>query len=152
VAPGVRGGRGYPRVNRRVKTTHALRGRMVKYDDIAYFEALADALNQDAQFQSKASSLKTSLLFVKKDRPDGALLRIDGGKVSAENVPVETPAEFTFTAPYDVWVTNHRDSVPLEKLIMTGKVKLKGSIPKIMMMKNTLTLIDAKAKTIPAEY
>lgn len=125
---------------------------MVKYDDIAYFQALAEALNADPQFQAKAGNLKTSLLFVKKDRDDGALMTIDGGKVAAENVPAESKADFTFVAPYDVWVTNHRDSVPLEKLIMTGKVKLKGSIPKIMMMKSTLTLIDQKAKTIPAEY
>ena len=125
---------------------------MVKYDSIDYFQTLAQALNEDATFQAKAGSLKTSLLFVKKDRPDAALLKFEGGKCTAENVPEDAPAEFTFLASYDTWISNHRDSIPLEKLIMTGKVKFKGSLPKIMMMKNTLTLIDQKAKTIPAEY
>lgn len=125
---------------------------MVKYATIEFFEALADALNQDEQFRAKTGNLATTLLFHTNDRPDAALLKVDHGKATATSVSPQEKAEFVFFAPYDVWITNHRDGATLEKLIMTGKVKFKGSIPKIMTLKNQLNIIDAKAKTIPAEY
>lgn len=124
----------------------------LQYATIGFFEALADALNEDEAFRQRASSLKTELLFVTDERPDGALLRIEGGKVKAQQVPKDSKAEFTFLASYPVWISNHRDGQPLEKLIMTGKVKFKGSIPKIMMLKSTLNIVDQKSKGIPAEY
>lgn len=126
---------------------------MVQYASPEYFEALASALNEDATFQQKTASVKAELLFVTKERPDGFLLKVDHGKASVAQVPAATTnAEFTFTADYPTWVSNHRDGHTLEKLIMTGKVKLKGSIPRIMTLKNQLGIIDQKAKTIPAEY
>lgn len=125
---------------------------MVQYASAEYFETLAASLNEDAVFQEKTSNVKADLLFVTKERADGFLLKVDHGKASVQNVPAESKAEFTFIADYPVWVSNHRDGHALEKLIMTGKVKFKGSIPRIMTLKNQLTLIDQKAKTIPAEY
>lgn len=130
----------------------ALAPAMVQYATLEFFQQLADALNQDATFQAKTSSLKAELLFSTKERADACLLKVDGGKVTVASVPADTKAEFVFLADYPTWVTNHRDGATLEKLIMTGKVKLKGSIPRIMTLKSQLGLIDAKAKTIPAEY
>lgn len=125
---------------------------MVKYSSIEFFEQLAQALNEDAQFGERAKSLHVSLLFATHDRPDAALLKIDHGKVSAQQTTPDAKADFVFLAPYATWITNHKDGVPLEKLILTGKVKFKGSIPKIMTLKSQLNVIDAKQKAIPVEY
>ena len=125
---------------------------MVQYASQEYFDALASALNADPAFQQKTANVKADLLFLTKERPDGFLLKVDHGKASVQNVPADAPADFTFTADLPTWISNHRDGVTLEKLIMTGKVKFKGSLPRIMTLKNQLTIIDQKAKTIPAEY
>lgn len=125
---------------------------MIPYASAEYFDALASALNDDAAFREKTAGVKAELLFVTKERPEGFLLKVDHGKASVQQVPATANAEFTFTADYPTWVSNHRDGLSLEKLIMTGKVKLKGSIPRIMTLKNQLGIIDQKAKTIPATY
>jgi hypothetical protein len=38
----------------------------------------------------------------------------------------------------------------MEKLVMTGKLKFKGSIPKIMGMRAQLGVIDKIAQSVPA--
>ena len=125
---------------------------MVKYATIEFFQQLADALNADPNFQAKAGSVKATLLFSTKERAEACLMKVEQGKVNVTEVPRESPADFTFWTDYATWITNHRDNVPLEKLIMTGKVKFKGSLPKIMMLKSQLNIIDDTQRKIPAEY
>ena len=129
-----------------------MRWRMHRYLSQAYFEELASLLNADAEFQKKAGSLTTRLLFIVRDRGQAVLFAVDHGKVSVTMATPEAPADFVFTGDYATWVTNHRDGVTLEKLIMTGKVKMKGSIPRILGLKSQLGAVDQKGRTIPVEY
>lgn len=125
---------------------------MVLYASPEYFETLAQKLNEDADFRQRAASLKAELLFVENGRPDAALLKIENGKATSQIVAPDTKAEFIFMADRPVWISNHKDGIPLEKLIMTGKIKFKGSIPRIMTIKSQLNAVDQKAKSIPATY
>ncbi|HWG89977.1 MAG TPA: SCP2 sterol-binding domain-containing protein [Candidatus Thermoplasmatota archaeon] len=125
---------------------------MVEYFTHAYFQNIADLLNADPAFQEKASNLSTQLLFIAKDKGRAFLFKVEKGKVSAEPATPETPAEFAFTSDYATWVTNHRDGKTLEMLIMSGKVRMKGSIPRILQLKSQLGAVDQKARSIPAVY
>ncbi|HVL47792.1 MAG TPA: SCP2 sterol-binding domain-containing protein [Candidatus Thermoplasmatota archaeon] len=121
----------------------------------AYFDALATTLNADAEFQAKTANLKANLLMVARDKGEkGAafLLAVDHGKAAITEATPETSAEFAFIGDYATWVRNHQGEAPLEKLVMTGKMKFKGSIPKIMQMRNQLGVIDTTARRVPAAY
>lgn len=125
---------------------------MTEYFSLDYFQQIAGLLNADETFQRKGANLSTRLLFVANDKDRALLLQIDKGKVSAEPATRETAADFVFTSDYPTWVTNHRDGKTLEMLIMTGKVRMKGSIPRILQLKSQLGAVDQKARSISVTY
>lgn len=124
---------------------------MVQYFTKAFFDELASQLNADEDFQAKTSDLDLTILNVAKDKGDAFLLTIDGGKVSVEEADPETDAEFKFIGDYDQWVANHEGS-SLQKMVMTGKIRFKGSMPKIMRLQSKLKAIDETGHEIDAEY
>ncbi len=117
-----------------------------------YFETLAEKLNADEKFQSKAADLELRLLNVAKDKDKAFLLDIDNGNVTASAADEDTDATFKFIGDYDNWVKNHEGKSSLEKSIMTGKIKLKGSIPKIMRLRDKLSRVDDLGQEIEVEY
>lgn len=125
---------------------------MTEYFTSEFFNELADRLNKDDEFQDKASDLSIDLLNVAKDKDRAFLLSIDDGKVQIEEASEDTDADFKFIGSYDNWVKNHKGEASLEKSIMTGKIKLKGSVPKIMRLRDKLGRIDDLGTEIDAEY
>ncbi len=125
---------------------------MVQYFSEAFFNALAETANADSDFQAKGKKLKAKMLMVAKDRNEAFLIVADGGKVSATKSAPDADADFGFIADYDQWVTSHKGEMPLEKGIMTGKVKFKGSMLKIMPIRAALASLDDVARKVPAEY
>lgn len=117
----------------------------------AYFEELARTLNADAEFKQKTASMNLSILMSAKDKGLAALLRIKDGQASVQAATPEEKADFKFLGDYAVWASNHRGEAPLDKLVMTGKLKFVGSIPKIMGLRGQLLVIDKLAQTVPAE-
>lgn len=125
---------------------------MVEYFSEQYWDTLADTLNQDEAFQEKASDVDASLLYVAKDEDKACKMVIDGGKVSVEQAAPDTEADFRFIGPYETWVKSHRDGESLQKLVMTGKLKFKGSIPQVMSLQRQLGDMTARAREIDVEY
>ncbi len=127
---------------------------MVEYFSEQYWDTLADKLNSDAGFQEKASDVDASLLYVAKDRGQACRMTIDNGKVTVEHVDpeAETEADFRFIGPYETWVASHRDGQGLQKLVMTGKLKFKGSIPQVMSLQRQLGDMTARAREIDVDY
>ena len=116
-----------------------------------YFEELVKTLNSDAEFKQKAANMNLSILMSAKDKGLTALLRIQDGQATAQAALPEEKADFKFIGDYAVWAANHRGEAALDKLVMTGKLKFVGSIPKIMGMRSQLMIIDRLAQTVPAD-
>ena len=116
-----------------------------------YFEELVKTLNNDAEFKQKTASMNLSIVMAAKDKGLAALLRIQNGQASAQMATPEEKADFKFLGDYATWVANHKGEAPLDKLVMTGKLKFIGSIPKIMGMRSQLLVIDKLAQSVPAE-
>lgn len=117
----------------------------------AYFEELAKTLNNDPEFKQKTATLSVSILMAAKDKDLSALLRLKNGQATVEPANRDTAADFKFIGDYAVWASNHRGEAPLDKLVMTGKLKFIGSIPKIMGLRSQLLVIDRLAQTVPAD-
>lgn len=115
-----------------------------------YFDEVVKTLNNDPEFKTKTANLTATVNMVCKDK--GAfLLKIDKGTATGDDATPDTKADFTFIGDYATWVSNHKGEAPLEKLVMTGKLKFKGSIPKIMSLRSQLVVIDKLAQSVPAD-
>jgi len=117
----------------------------------AYFNDLLAALNASPEFKDKTARMNTTVLMVNKDKDASFLLNIVEGVASGEKGNRESEAQFTFIGDQETWAANHRGEAPMEKLVMTGKLKFKGSIPKIMGMRAQLTIIDNVAQGVKAD-
>lgn len=116
-----------------------------------YFAEFQKTLNNDPEFKSKTANLNTTVLMVNKDTHKSYLMKIEKGVATITEGSMETKADFTFIGEAAIWAANHRGEASLEKLVMTGKLKFKGSIPKIMGMKSQLTVIDRVGQSVPAD-
>ena len=116
-----------------------------------YVQDLQKALNADAEFKQKTASLNLKVLMSVKDKDLHALLSIKNGEATVEQTKPDAQADFKFIGDYATWAANHRGEAPLDKLVMTGKLKFIGSIPKIMGLRGQLLVIDKIAQGVPAE-
>jgi putative sterol carrier protein len=115
----------------------------------AFFDELVKRLNSDADFKQKAGSVAATVLMVNLDTKRSFLLKLDKGSAAWAPGSPESKADFTFLGTTDVWASNHKGEAPMEKLVMTGKLKFKGSIPKIMGLRSQLSVIDRIAQGVP---
>ena len=113
-----------------------------------FFDELIKRLNNDADFKAKTASVTATVLMVNLDTKHSFLMHLNKGAATWAPGTPETKADFTFLGESKVWESNHKGEAPMDKLVMTGKLKFKGSIPKIMGLKNQLSIIDRIAQSI----
>lgn len=113
-----------------------------------FFDELVKRLNNDADFKQKTATLKASVLMVNTDTKTSFLMTIMQGNATWAAGTQETKADFTFLGDAAIWAANHKGEASMEKLVMTGKLKYKGSIPKIMGLRAQLGVIDKIAQGI----
>lgn len=120
---------------------------MVELGTKEFYDEMVSRLNANEDFQAKTQDLDISILNVVEDRDRAFLLTVKGGQVSVAEAPGDAEATFKFIADYDTWVTNH-EGQSLNKLVMTGKIRFKGSMPKIMRLQGKLKAIDETGQAI----
>ncbi len=85
------------------------------------------------------------------DRGQSYLLDIANGAVTARAVKAEDPADFKFEAPYEVWEKVALGQTDFNTAVITGKMKFRGSLPKIMGLQPQMTRLTQVAKDISAQ-
>ena len=115
----------------------------------AFFDELVKTLNNDSEFKTKTANVTATVLMVNRDTKQSFLLNIAKGTASWAQGAEDTKADFTFIGDTNTWLANHRGEISMEKATMTGKLKFKGSLPKIMSLRSQLTVIDNIAQKIP---
>lgn len=113
-----------------------------------FFDELVKRLNNDADFKAKTANVTATVLMVNTDTKTSFLMSISKGAATWTPGTPETKADFTFLGDAATWEANHRGEAPMEKLVMTGKLKFKGSIPKIMSLRAQLGVIDKIAQGV----
>ena len=123
----------------------------MQYFSPEYFEELGKRLNADAEWMKKAASLTVKLTLTVTDRTTSYMLEIVNGVVTARKAAAEDPADFKFEGPYDIWAKIARGQTDFNTAVITGKMKFKGSLPKIMGIQPQVLRLTAVAKAIPAD-
>ena len=124
---------------------------MMRYFSPEYFSELATRLNADAEWNKKAATLTAKLVLTVTDREASFLLTIADGAVTASAVAADEPADFKFGAPYEVWTKVSRAELDFNTAVITGKMKFKGSLPKIMRIQSEVGRLVQVAAEIEAE-
>ncbi len=125
---------------------------MVLYFTTAFFNELAAKLNADPEWQRKAGSMVVKVVLTVTDRASSHLLDVQGGKVTASDVMADAPADFKFEGPYDAWVALGKGEKDFQSLVMAGKLKFRGSMPKVMGIMGQLNRITMLAQQLPKEF
>lgn len=117
-----------------------------------FFDELASRINSDPDFQKKSGSLNLKILMSCRDKNRHFLMTITNGKVAISDAAADTPADFAFSGDYEKWQINHKGDQSLEQMIMSGKIKFKGSMAKILGVRSQLTMVDKISQKVPAEF
>ncbi len=125
---------------------------LVQYFTTVFFGELASKLNDDPEWQKKAAGMSVKLVLTVSDRKTSHLLDVQGGKVVATEVAADVPADFKFEGPYDAWVMLGKGEKDFQSLVMAGKLKFRGSMPKVMGMMSQLNRITMLAQQLPKEF
>ncbi len=120
-----------------------------------FFQAAADSLNADARFAPLVAGIATVITADCSDRASAFQIRVEGGKVDVHPSQGES-AEFTFSAPYDEWVRIIRDSLDIRGEVVKGRVKFKGSMPKMLLYLGRVSRMEreiiGKMRSLGPEY
>lgn len=125
---------------------------MAQFFTKEFFDELASRLNSDEEWKKKAGDLTTKIIASCTDRDAAFLIDIKDGAVACSQVSPEEPADFKFEGTYEAWQKTAKGEADLQTLVMTGKIKFKGSMSKIMAMMGSLSRLTAVLREIPKEY
>jgi putative sterol carrier protein len=125
---------------------------LVQFFTKAYFDEVAKRLNEDEEWTKKAGGLTTKITLICPDRDASYMLAIEEGQVTALDVAPEDPADFKFEGPWDSWMKIGKGEADFQTLVLTGKMKFRGSMPKIMGMMGQLGRLTQVAVDIPKEF
>ncbi|MFQ5986669.1 MAG: SCP2 sterol-binding domain-containing protein [Thermoplasmata archaeon] len=125
---------------------------MAKFFTEQYFQDLADRLNADDEWRKKAEGVHAKIVATANDRDFSALLDVQNGEVTASKVDADAPADFRFEADYDVWKASAQGEGDLTTLVMTGRMRFRGSMSKIMGMMTPLNRLTEILRDLPKDF
>jgi putative sterol carrier protein len=125
---------------------------MTTYFTKAFFEEVANRLNGDAEWLKKAATVNAKVVLTAVDRHASFLIDVRNGKVSAFESTADVPADFKFEGAYDAWAQLGKGEKDFQSLVLGGKIRFRGSMPKIMALMGSLDRITLVARQIPKEF
>jgi putative sterol carrier protein len=125
---------------------------MVGYFTGAFFEEVANRLNVDPEWSKKATSLTAKVVLTCVDRKASFLLDVANGRVSSSVVPADVPADFKFEGNYDAWTQLGKGEKDFQSLVMGGKIRFRGSMPRIMALMGVLNRVTVVARDVPKDF
>lgn len=109
-------------------------------------------MNADAEWAKKASNSTFKAVITLTDRSKSYLLDVVNGKVAVSEAAPDVPADFKFEGPYDAWVILGKGEKDFQSLVMGGKIKFRGSMPKVMGMMSQWNRLIKLAQELPKEF
>jgi putative sterol carrier protein len=125
---------------------------MVAYFSEAFFSEVAAKLNADAEWRKKAGNVTVKIVLTCVDRSRSFLVEARDGIVSSTESTPDVPADFKFEGTYDAWTLLGRGQKDLQSLVLGGKIRFRGSMPKIMALMGPLSRLTQVAQQIPKEF
>jgi len=113
---------------------------------------VVNRLNADPEWSKKATAITARVVLTCVDRNASFLLDVANGRVSSSEAAGDVPADFKFEGTYDAWAQLGRGEKDFQSLVMGGKIRFRGSMPRIMALMGVLTRITVVARDIPKDF
>lgn len=123
-----------------------------------YVDEAKKQINADAKYQELATKVNDSYTLIFQPEPNKGVkeklvlgFTITNGKMTEKWIG-EKPTSFILTAPYGVYVDILTGKLNVNRAFISRKLKVKGSIPRLLKTaRATERLVDVLA-TIPTEF
>lgn len=126
---------------------------MVQYFTKPFFDEIATRLHADDEWARKASNVTAKIVLTcTEPAADSFLLDIQGGRISVSQVAADVPADFKFEGTYGAWTQLGRGEKDFQSLVMGGKIRFRGSMPRIMALMGSLNRLVQVAQQVPKEF
>jgi len=125
---------------------------MTRYFTREFFDEVVNRLNADPEWSKKAAAITAKVVLTCIDRNASFLFDVANGKVSSSEVAAEVPADFKFEGSYDAWTQLGKGEKDFQSLVMGGKIRFRGSMPKIMGLMGVLSRITVVARDVPKDF
>jgi len=125
---------------------------MAKYFTKTFFDEVAARLNANPEWLKKAKAISAKIVLTCTDRNASFLLEIVNGRVASTEVPSDIPADFKFEGTYDAWTQLGKRERDFQSLVLGGKIRFRGSMPKIMALMGELNRITLVASEVPKDF
>ena len=126
--------------------------QLTQYFTKDFFDEVATRLNADPEWAKKATTVTAKIVLTAVDRGVSFLLDIRNGQVTSSQVSPDVPADFKFEGNYDAWTMLGKGEKDFQGLVLGGKIRFRGSMPKVMGLMGQLTRITAVAQQIPKAF
>src|SRR2546421_4341588 len=125
---------------------------MSQYFTQPFFEEVASRLNADPEWSKKAGTVTAKLVLTCVDRGASFMIDIANGRVGSSAVSPDAPADFKFEGNYDAWTQLGKGEKDLQSLVLGGRIRFRGSLPKIMALTSQLNRVTQVAQQVPKEF
>ena len=125
---------------------------LAQYFTQAFFQEVANRLNADPEWSRKAAAITAKIVLTCVDRKASFLIDVVNGTVSCTEVAADVAADFKFEGTYDAWIQLGKGEKDFQSLVMGGKIRFRGSMPKIMALMGVLSRITSVARDVPKDF
>ncbi|MEE9236324.1 MAG: SCP2 sterol-binding domain-containing protein [Thermoplasmata archaeon] len=125
---------------------------MVQFFTKEFFDDLASRLNADDEWKKKASDLNVKIIATCTDRDISVMIDIEGGSVVTREVGADEHSDFKLEGDYKAWQEIGMGEGDLQTMVMTGKIRFRGSMSKIMAMMSQLSRMMTILREMPKEF
>ena len=116
-----------------------------------FFQKTDELLNDDKELCKVFTGMNTTIIAECDDRKETFHILVENGKISSAKANVNDKGEFRFSAPYDLWVKVAKGEEKVQSQVVCGKIKFRGSMPKMLLYLGKVVRMEKKILKIMAE-
>ena len=116
-----------------------------------FFQKTDKLLNGDKELYKVFTGMNTTIIAECNDRKETFHILVENGKISSAKAGAEDKGEFRFSAPYDLWVKIAKGEEKVQSQVVRGKIKFRGSMPKMLLYLGKVVRMEKKILKIMAE-
>jgi putative sterol carrier protein len=128
-----------------------LKRNLTRFWSEEFFKEAGELLNREQDLTKVLTGMNTTILAECVDRNQAFLITVEDGKISSAEGHPEDKVEFRFAAPYDKWAKIARGEEKVQSEVVKGKIKFRGSMPKMLLYLGKVVRMEKKILKIIGE-
>src|SRR2546427_11391719 len=105
---------------------------MSRYFTKEFFDEVVNRLNADPEWSKKATAITARVVLTCVDRNASFLLDVANGRVSSSEAAGGGPGGFKVEGAYVAWGQVGGGGKDFQRLVVGGKIRVRGSLPWVM--------------------